>query len=141
VGPADNIGSGGDFLWSAQAFRLPDNVIVVQGGRPTISSPSATPNLVDPTVRLCGPGEGVDIGFDLDLEAAVTLSVFNMETQALLRVIPVGTLLPGIHTAHWDGKTVTGEWAREGPYRIDMTATTPAGNRSHLRRVLVYVDY
>lgn len=141
ITPEDDGGaSGGDYLWAAKAWALPDNAIVVEGGKPTIETPMAEPNLVDPSVRRCG-FDGTDIEFTLDRAASVSIAIYNTDTLQLLRVIQTGELAAGAHSVKWDGKTLSGEWAAEGPYRLDMVATAPDGNVGFLRRVLVYVTY
>ena len=134
-------GNGGDYLWSAQAFSLPDNTIVLQGGRPQITDPAADPNRFDPATLLCPGQDECEITFTLSHDAAVALQVYAMRTGRLLRVLNVPEMAAGTHAISWDGRAQSGDYVAGGPYRLELTATTRTGNTSFLRRCLVLVDY
>lgn len=141
INAADNAGaSGGDYLWSANAWALPHNAIVIEGGRPIVSVVTATPNIVDPTSAFCGT-QGADIDFMLSHDAVVTISVYSLEDASLVRIISPGNLLTGANTVNWDGKGATGDWVAGGSYRLDISATTAAGDTSWRRRALVQINY
>jgi flagellar hook assembly protein FlgD len=74
--------------------------------------------------------------------ATMTLKVFKMANGNLLNSITTGLLPAGTHTISWDGKTASGdEYVAPGSYRLELTAQTPNGDVSFLRRVLVEVKY
>lgn len=74
--------------------------------------------------------------------ATVTLNVFKMSNGKLLNSITTDLLPAGTHTISWDGKTASGdEYVAPGSYRLELTARTPNGDVSFLRRVLVKVKY
>ena len=133
--------SGNDYLWSAQAFALPDNAIVVEGGRPEITTPSADPNVYYPDTHRCLYGTGNEIAFTISRASTVELRVFNMGNGNLLRRVVSAPLAAGTHTIEWDGKAFSGEFAAPGRYRAELTATADDGNVSLLRRVLILVTY
>lgn len=137
-----DVGSGGDFLWAAFGYTLPDNAIVIEGGRPVISSPAATPNYVrSPDSPACIGSAGTDIGFTLSKEAAPRLRVFSMNTGALVAQVLTGLLSPGTQTVNWNGRSISGEFVETGNYYVEITATAADGNISRPRRVLVQVWY
>lgn len=133
--------SGNDYLWSAQAFTLPDNAIVVEGGRPLITGPAADPNVYYPTTHRCLTGQGNRLDLTLSRPGAVTVRIFNMENGNLLRVLTTPTLPAGPNQVFWDGKAASGDYVAPGRYRAEITALSDNGNVSLLRRVLILVTY
>jgi len=138
-----DIGRDGDFLWAAFGYTLPDNAIVIEGGRPLISNPAATPNYVrDPATPSClGPRAGTAIEITLSLEASVTLRVFSMDSGALVGQVTTELLPAGTHSIDWDCRAVSGEFVEPGDYYVEITATAADGNVSRPRRVLVQVSH
>jgi flagellar hook assembly protein FlgD len=137
-----DIGRDGDFLWAAFGYTLPDNAIVIEGGRPVITNPTATPNYVRaPDSPSCIGDAGTDIGLTLAREASVTLRAFSMDTGALVGQVISGMLPAGTNTVNWDCRAVSGEFVEAGNYYVEITATAADGNISRLRRVLVQVWY
>lgn len=137
---ASTVGSGGDLLWSAQAHTLPNNAIVVEGGRPEITLPSAEPNIFDASLPTCFGAGGAAVRFTLSKEAVVTLRVFSMTSTILVRQITTDPLASGNHIVVWDGKSQSGEFVKEGPYRVELVAAA-GPNVSYERNVLVFVAY
>jgi len=133
--------SGNDYLWSAQAFTLPDNAIVVEGGRPVITNPAADANVFYPTTYRCLTGHGNSIDFALSRAASVTVRIYNMGNGNLLRTLRTPLLPAGANTLEWDGKANSGDYAAPGRYRAEITAVSENGNESLLRRVLILVTY
>lgn len=133
--------SGNDYLWSAQAFTLPDNAIVIEGGRPEITSPAVDANVFYPTTYRCLTGHGNTIDFALSRDASVTVRIYNMGNGNLLRTLRTPVLAAGANSLEWDGKTNSGEFAAPGRYRAEITAVSENGNESLLRRVLILVTY
>ena len=140
IQPSDG-GSGGDYLWSAQAWRLPDNAIVIEGGRPWITNPAATPNLYWPAMEACIGTSDCDINFTLSHDAVLILQVFSMDNGNLLREMVTSQFAAGDNVTSWDGKASTGEYVAEGKYRVELHALSANGDMSYLRRVLVMVSY
>ena len=137
-----DVGSGGDFLWAAFGYTLPDNAAVVEGGRPVISNPTATPNYVRaPDSPSCIGSPGTDVSFSLSREASVILRIFRMGTAVQVGQVITGLLPDGANTVNWDCRAVSGEFVEAGNYYIEITATAADGNISRLRRVLVQVWY
>ncbi len=130
-----------DYLWSAQAFTLADNAIVVQGGRPEITAPAADPNVYYPTTHRCLFGTGNEVTATLSHDSTVALRIFNMDNNNLLRALEFEAVPAGIQTFEWDGKAESGDWVAPGPYRAEITATSDNGNVSFFRRVLILVSY
>lgn len=134
-------GSQQSYLWSARGWSLPDNAIVVEGGRPVVSAPSVDFNYFDPTVLRCLVGEDNKFRFSLSRTATVVASVVNLSTQRTVRILEYAALGEGAHELDWDGKTEDGRFASEGQYRVDIVAQSPDGNRGFVRQVLLLVSH
>lgn len=139
--PSLNTGNGGDFLFSARGYTLPDNAIVIEGGRPVVTNPSAEPNHFDPSTPTCLAPPGTQIGMTLSKPGRITLRAFNMDTNSLVRELTSAELPAGTHAVAWDGRVQSGLYASPGAYRVEITATSADGNVSRTRTVLTKVRY
>jgi len=126
-------------------YDLPDNVIYMTGGNPTISDISADPNYFSPFSEKCdenGNGEGVTIDYTVSENvASVELRVYSIETGSLLRTLVVSNVPAGDNVIFWDGKNNNGEYVDIGDYRVGLIATDGEGNESMFRYCLVRIDY
>ncbi|MBU1053426.1 MAG: PKD domain-containing protein [Proteobacteria bacterium] len=138
-------GSGDLLITGAWRYSLPNNSMVMTGGRPEISNVSADPNYYSPFSEKCdenGNGEGVVINYNISEDVvSVELRVYSIETSALLRSSNMGSVSEGANVAFWDGKNNNGEYVDIGDYRIGLVATDAGGNTSMFRYTLVRIDY
>ena len=137
--PGDSLITG---FWR---YDLPDNVIYMTGGNPTISDISADPNYFSPFSEKCdenGNGEGVTIDYTVSENvASVELRVYSIETGSLLRTLVVSNVPVGDNVVFWDGKNNNGEYVDIGDYRVGLISTDGEGNESMFRYCLVRIDY
>jgi flagellar hook assembly protein FlgD len=133
---------GETFLWGMTAFTLPNNAVVVEAA-PQLTAISADPNYFDPaTGNFISPQQPTTkIGYTLSKQANVTLQVFRMGTNALLRTVTQPNAAAGAGTIEWDGRSDAGIFADKGDYRLALKATDSDGNQSIIRYVLVRVFY
>lgn len=144
---ASSPGSSGDYLWSAQAFTLPDNTIIVEGGSPQISdleiraNGGDDPNIFDPTQAECDGVPGCELLVTVDRDCSIDVGIYNLETGGLVRFLTLPSALGGQENSiQWDGSALPGTLVAPGNYRFDVTASS-AGSTSLLRRALTVVRY
>jgi len=63
----------------------------------------------------------VEILFDLDVKTRAQISIYDVGGR-MLRRISSGTLYPGSHSYHWDGKDLNGACASPGVYFCRLSA-------------------
>jgi len=79
------------------------------------------------------PSDGLaEIGYTLDLESDVRVSIYDVAGRIVRALRPSGTLGPGPHTVRWDGKDRSGRLVPAGLY----FARIQSGHRSVWARVL-----
>lgn len=132
---------GEEYIWSPWAWTLPDNAVVVEGGKAQIADLAVTANVFNPATPACAGEPETNVEFMLSRNAVVTLDVVSMENGLTLRQITTGLLSAGAQSIHWDGRADSGDFVAPGRYRVDITAATPDGNTSWMRQVIIGVFY
>jgi len=125
------------FLYAVFAYRLPNNTLFVEGASPTISNPAASKNYYDPTARR-KPEQAAEtiVSFNLSRPGDVTLRVYSMDTNRLIRTIKQTGLPAGGNAIAWDGRDESELFVVKGDYRLGLLAEGPGGYTSPM---IVYV--
>ncbi len=86
-------------------------------------------NFPDP---FCPTSDGgfTDIRFQLPVQSAVLLQVWNPDTTAVVRTLAHGVMPAGYHSIIWDGADDDGADLAYGAYPYSMTATDPQSGDS-----------
>lgn len=136
---------GVNFILGIWGYTLPDNAIVMTGGKPEITQPNAEPNYFSPFSEKCdvqGNGEGILLSYNVSEDvSSVELRVFNMETGYLIRTVTQQNISAGENAFFWDGKNFNGEYPDIGDYQVGLIATDAQGNESLIKYSLIRIDY
>jgi len=127
------------YLWTVNAWTLPDNAIVVKG-QPEIADIEITPNQLSPTDRPLGSAMSM-VDFNLNEAASVFVNVVSMTTNKTLRSYSLADIPIGPNGFDWDGKTADGRYVSPGFYRLSMYAVDDNGNLSSEREGIVEIRY
>lgn len=129
-------------LWG---YYLPDNAMLMTGGKPEITRITAEPNYFSPFSEKCdeqGNGEGILLNYTVTEKlAAVELRVYSLETNNLIRTATLNDIEAGENTFFWDGKNNDDEYPDSGDYQVGLIAVDDQGNQSMLKYTLVRFDY
>ena len=113
-----------NYTVSIWGYTLPDNSIVIIGGRPVISDVTTQPITFSPVFNpyAAQPQNSTIISFNLSQGANVTLDIYN-SSNVLVRKLLDGVSKPaGVNTIVWDGKNEPGQIAPNDYYRVEIQA-------------------
>ncbi len=116
-------GAAYDFLLGASAAIEPGSA--TEPRAPTATLAANVPNPFNPSTT---------ISYQLSVEAAVTLRVYNLRGRLVTTIIDGEHRPPGNHSVRWDGTTASGARAASGMYALKLDAH-PAGGDAGRRMV------
>ncbi|MFN0063312.1 MAG: PKD domain-containing protein [Myxococcaceae bacterium] len=121
---------GDAFLLGLLAFTAPDNALFVRSGVHA-SAVSASPGIFEPGANPNGPGNATStVSFELNRWGGAELSVFSVDSGALVFRRTYGGRPAGRQTLTWDGRGTRGESLSPGGYRVGVAGVAEDGTRS-----------
>ena len=136
---------GNRLILGIWGYYLPDNAMVMTGGKPALSNIAADPNYFCPFSEKCdnqGNGEGILLDYSVSENVeSVELRVYSLETGNLIRTETQNSVQAGDNTFFWDGRNDDGEYADIGDYQVGLIARDAEGNESMMKYTLVRFDY
>jgi flagellar hook assembly protein FlgD len=133
---------GEQFLWGMTGLTLPNNAIFVENA-PQLTDVTVDPNYFDPATGtfLSPEFPTAKVSYNLSKQANVSLQVFRVGTNRLVRTITKTNQPAGTGVIEWDGRNDGGIFVDKGDYHLALRAVDAAGNQSIVRFVLVRVFY
>jgi flagellar hook assembly protein FlgD len=135
--PTDKLYALGQIFW-----EVPDNAIIIKGGRPEITDVSADPNYFSPVYNPYGstPTPSTIVTYHLSESSDVVCTIVNAQ-GLVVRTIHKQNLPAGSNAIIWDGRDSAGNMVSAGSYRISLFATDGQGNQSKSRSAFLVVYY
>ena len=125
-------------LWG---YTLPDNAMLVTGGRPVITNTSADPNYLDPSTT-CGSEGKTTVSYNLSEDVAtVELRAISLKSGKTVRTITQTNVTAGTNAIEWDGRDDDGDLLARQDFQLGLIATDSEGNESLIRYTLVRLFY
>ena len=119
-----NILSMSNYTIAIWGYTLPDNAVVIEGGRPVISGVTVEPIKFCPVINPYAQEQknSTTITFNLSQEADASLDIYNTY-GFLVRALLNKTAKPaGVNSVVWDGKNEQGQALPNDYYRIEIQA-------------------
>jgi flagellar hook assembly protein FlgD len=135
--PTDKLYALGQIFW-----EVPDNAIIIKGGRPEITDVSADPNYFSPVYNPYGstPTPTTIVRYHLSESSDVACTVVNAQ-GLVVKMISKQNLPAGSNAIVWDGRDDDGNMVSAGRYTISLLATDGKGNQSKPRSAFLVVYY
>jgi flagellar hook assembly protein FlgD len=135
--PTDKLYALGQIFW-----EVPDNAIIIKGGRPEITDVSADPNYFSPVYNPYGstPTPTTIVRYHLSESSDVVCTVVNAQ-GLVVKMISKQNLPAGSNAIVWDGRDDDGNMVSAGRYTISLLATDGKGNQSKPRSAFLVVYY
>jgi len=123
-------------------FTLPDNGIVVQGSKPTVSNFYADTNYFSPFNKKFGdPNAKIRIYFELSKLSDVFLNIFSLSDNSLVNSFSYFNLPAGTNEVSWGGKHSNGFYVPPGNYRATIKTIDNEGNTALDMHTLIKLNY
>ena len=121
--------------------RLADNAIFVKSGVSVTNLSTDAPVYVPNAIGDDGKRKKLGISFELSSAAAVTLSINDAKTGAVVMAKQISSLSAGSQLVHWDGKNEKGKYIAPGVYRLGIKAKDSLGYTSLTQYALQRIFY